>query len=31
MALRHIDGIPDGFVPGIFQRHANLVDEVLSI
>ena len=31
IAAHHIEGISDGFVPGIFQRHADLVDEVLSV
>lgn len=31
IALHQIEGISDGFVPGIFQRHASLVDEVLSV
>ncbi|HVC17918.1 MAG TPA: cysteine synthase family protein [Rhodanobacter sp.] len=31
IALHQIEGISDGFVPGIFQRHADLVDEVLSV
>ncbi|MFC5582759.1 PLP-dependent cysteine synthase family protein [Rhodanobacter terrae] len=31
IALHQIEGISDGFVPGIFQRHAGLVDEVLSV
>lgn len=26
-----IEGISDGFVPGIFRRHRSLVDEVLSV
>lgn len=31
VALHDIEGISDGFVPGIFQRHGSLVNEVLSI
>mgnify|MGYP000950172934 CR=1 FL=1 len=31
VALHQIEGISDGFVPGIFQRHAGLVDEMLSV
>ena len=31
IALHQIEGISDGFVPGIFQRHADLVDEVLAV
>jgi cysteine synthase A len=31
IATHHIEGISDGFVPGIFQRHADLVKEVLSV
>ncbi|MGY0799835.1 PLP-dependent cysteine synthase family protein [Lysobacter sp. A286] len=31
VALHQIEGISDGFVPGIFQRHGALVDEVTSV
>src|SRR5574337_2054729 len=31
IASHTIEGISDGFVPGIFQRHASLVNEVLSV
>lgn len=31
VALHKIEGISDGFVPGIFQRHGALVDEVTSV
>ena len=31
VAMHQIEGISDGFVPGIFQRHGKLVDEVLSV
>ncbi|WP_426689827.1 PLP-dependent cysteine synthase family protein [Rhodanobacter ginsengiterrae] len=31
IATHTIEGISDGFVPGIFQRHAGLVNEVLSV
>ncbi|EIL91499.1 PLP-dependent cysteine synthase family protein [Rhodanobacter spathiphylli] len=31
IATHTIEGISDGFVPGIFQRHASLVNEVLSV
>lgn len=31
VALHQIEGISDGFVPGIFQRHGTIVDEVLSV
>jgi cysteine synthase A len=31
IASHTIEGISDGFVPGIFQRHAALVNEVLSV
>jgi cysteine synthase A len=31
IAMHQIEGISDGFVPGIFQRHADLVDELLSV
>ncbi len=31
IAAHTIEGISDGFVPGIFQRHAGLVNEVLSV
>ncbi|HJW06316.1 MAG TPA: cysteine synthase family protein [Rhodanobacter sp.] len=31
IAAHTIEGISDGFVPGIFQRHAALVNEVLSV
>jgi cysteine synthase A len=31
VATHAIEGISDGFVPGIFQRHAGLVNEVLSV
>lgn len=31
VALHQIEGISDGFVPGIFQRHRELVDEVTSV
>lgn len=31
IASHMIEGISDGFIPGIFQRHADLVDEVLSV
>lgn len=31
VALHKIEGISDGFVPGIFQRHGALVDEVMSV
>ena len=31
IATHTIEGISDGFVPGIFQRHASLVNETLSV
>ena len=31
VALHDIEGISDGFVPGIFQRHGDLVSDVLSV
>ena len=31
IATHHIEGISDGFVPGIFQRHADLVNDILSV
>ncbi|MDQ3288080.1 MAG: cysteine synthase family protein [Pseudomonadota bacterium] len=31
VALHQIEGIADGFVPGIFQRHGALVDEITSV
>lgn len=31
IAAHTIEGISDGFVPGIFQRHAGLVNEILSV
>ncbi|MDN5924265.1 MAG: cysteine synthase family protein [Xanthomonadales bacterium] len=31
IAAHTIEGISDGFVPGIFARHASLVNEVLSV
>jgi len=31
IASHTIEGISDGFIPGIFQRHAKLVNEVLSV
>ncbi|MEO7062367.1 MAG: cysteine synthase family protein [Dokdonella sp.] len=31
IAMHQIEGIADGFVPGIFQRHSDLVDEMLSV
>lgn len=31
IATHTIEGISDGFVPGIFQRHAELVDDFLSV
>ena len=31
IAMHQIEGISDGFVPGIFQRHAGLVDDVLAV
>lgn len=31
IASHTIEGICDGFVPGIFQRHASLVNDVLSV
>jgi cysteine synthase A len=31
IAPHTIEGISDGFVPGIFQRHAGLVNDVLSV
>lgn len=31
VAMHAIEGISDGFVPGIFSRHANLVNEVLTV
>jgi len=31
VALHRIEGISDGFTPGIFARHRELVDDVLSI
>ena len=31
IATHTIEGISDGFIPGIFQRHASLVNEVLSV
>ena len=31
IASHGIEGISDGFVPGIFQRHADLVDDILSV
>ncbi|MCX7512323.1 PLP-dependent cysteine synthase family protein [Frateuria sp. STR12] len=31
IASHMIEGISDGFIPGIFQRHAKLVNEVLAV
>ncbi len=31
IAEHHIEGIADGFVPGIFARHRELVDSVLTV
>lgn len=31
IATHNIEGISDGFVPGIFQRHAGLVNEMLNV
>lgn len=31
IATHNIEGISDGFVPGIFERHGTLVNEVLSV
>lgn len=31
VALHQIEGISDGFAPGIFERHREMVDDVLSI
>ncbi|MBW3551711.1 MAG: cysteine synthase family protein [Proteobacteria bacterium] len=31
VALHQIEGIADGFVPGIFRRHGALVDEITSV
>lgn len=31
IATHQIEGISDGFVPGIFQRHASLIDDVLAV
>lgn len=31
VATHAIEGISDGFVPGIFQRHKNLVNDLLSV
>lgn len=31
IGMHQIEGISDGFVPGIFQRHGDLVDEMLSV
>lgn len=31
IASHQIEGISDGFVPGIFARHGSLVDEMLSV
>ncbi|MHB8425517.1 MAG: PLP-dependent cysteine synthase family protein [Gammaproteobacteria bacterium] len=31
IAQHQIEGISDGFVPGIFARHADLVDQVLAV
>ncbi|MFC5435249.1 PLP-dependent cysteine synthase family protein [Rhodanobacter umsongensis] len=31
IATHNIEGISDGFVPGIFERHAGLVNDVLSV
>jgi cysteine synthase A len=31
IATHNIEGISDGFVPGIFERHAALINEVLSV
>ncbi len=31
IAQHQIEGISDGFVPGIFARHADLVDQVLTV
>lgn len=31
VALHSIEGISDGFVPGIFQRHGAMVDQVLDV
>ncbi len=31
IGAHQIEGISDGFVPGIFARHGNLVDEMLSV
>ena len=31
VALHQIEGISDGFVPGIFARHHNLINDMLSV
>jgi cysteine synthase A len=31
VSTHHIEGISDGFVPGIFARHSELVDSTLSV
>ena len=31
IASHAIEGISDGFVPGIFQRHSDLIDEQISV
>ena len=31
IAMHNIEGISDGFVPGIFQRYSALINEVLSV
>jgi cysteine synthase A len=31
IATHNIEGISDGFIPGIFQRHAGLINEILSV
>src|SRR3546814_20225046 len=31
ISTHHIEGISDGFVPGIFARHSELVDSTLSV
>lgn len=31
VAMHDIEGISDGFVPGIFQRHGSLVSDMLSV
>ena len=31
IGMHDIEGISDGFVPGIFERHSALINEVLSV